>query len=279
MKWPGTVLVCGAFSLLLASPCARAAEPSGNPPLDALRKQYDAASETAAARDRPRLKDPNFSQKLTCWIQTQHAQADAGRRLAEELLKLWAAANDGSPELHAIEKDLHELYQEMTEPPSTECMFFSALVRPYVMPAGVTKSRAAFLASLTVPNQTIHFYDRRAKQGIPGQSWGWDIQDVYAVALARAGHLQQAREENKLLLTKVNLLLKQGLWPSLVSGELQKKRSFLVHRALVEWLSGECEAARGFLDDADSLSYLGAAAAGDAEMAAEVRKGLATGKK
>ena len=167
----------------------------------------------------------------------------------------------------------------MTGPPSTECMFFSALVRPYVMPAGVTKARAAFLASLTVPNQTVRFYDRRAKQGIPEQSWGWEIQDVYAIALARAGHLQQARDENKLLLTKVNLLLKQGLWPNLVPSQLQKKRSFLVHRALLELLSGECAAARGFLDDADSLAYLGAPAAGDAEMAAEVRKALAAEKK
>ncbi len=279
MKLPGTIFACGAFSLLLASPCARAADPSGSVSLDALRKQYDAASETAAASDRPRLKDPNFSQKLSRWIRTQREQADVGRQLAGELIKLWAAANDGSPELHAIEKEFHDLYQDMTEPPSTECMFFSALVRPYVMPAGVTKSRAAFLASLTVPNQLIHFYDRRAKQGIPGRSSGWEVQDTYAVALARAGQVKQAREQSKLLLTKVNLLLKQGQWPSRVPAELQKKRSFLLHRALLEWLSGEREAARSFLDDAGSLSYLGPAAAGDAEMAEEVQKGLAAGKK
>jgi hypothetical protein len=279
MKLPGILFVCGATALLLASPCARAADPSGSASLESLRKQYDSASETAAANNRPRLKDPNFSQKLSRWIRIQREQADVGHRLAGELIKLWAAASDGSPQLHAIEQELHDLCQEMTEPPSTECIFFSAMVRPYVMPGGVTKARAAFLASLTVPNQRIHFYDRRAKLGIPGPSWGWEIQDTYAVALARAGQVKQARDENKLLLTKVNLLLKQGQQPEMQPDALQKKRSFLVHRALLEWLSGEREAAQSFLDDAGGLSYLGEAAGGDAEMVAEVQKGLAAGKK
>jgi hypothetical protein len=282
MKLLAVISVCALFSPLLASPCVRAADPSGSASLGDLRKQYGAASESAAASGRPKLKDPNFSQKLGHWIKVQREQADVGHRLARELMTLWEAAKDGSSDLEAVQQELHQLYQDMMDPPydntHERCRFFSTLVRRYVMAADLSKPRAMFLASLTVPHRGIRFCDREAKQGIAGGFWGWDIQDTYVLALARAGMAQQAREENKLLLTKVNLQLKQGRSIDVVPGPLSWKRSFLVHRALLEWLAGGRESAQSFLDDANGLAYIETATAGDAAIVVEVQKGLAATK-
>ena len=79
---------------------------------------------------------------------------------------------------------------------------------------------------MTVPAPSIRFYDREAKRGVPREPCGWEAQDTYSVALARAGQLQQAREENKLLLTKVNLLLKARRFPDVVAWGLPKNGRF-----------------------------------------------------
>jgi hypothetical protein len=105
----GTTFVYIVASLLPAFQIAWAAEPSGNAALDALRKQYEASSEKAAAKGRPARKDANFQQKLGSWMESQREQTDVGQRLGQELLKAWAAAKDGSSELEGIQKELREL--------------------------------------------------------------------------------------------------------------------------------------------------------------------------
>ena len=82
--------------------------------------------------------------------------------------------------------------------------------------------------------------------GRPTEPLGWDVQAVYALALARAGRFAEATRENDLLLTKVATNLKKGRLPNLPLFFMGAQRSqkslqqqLTLHKAFILRLEGK----------------------------------------
>lgn len=77
------------------------------------------------------------------------------------------------------------------------------------------KAMAQVIINLTQPGAAVRVADRLADQGRPTEPLGWDIQATHALALARAGLIDQAIQENEALMKKIQVNLLRGRLPDL----------------------------------------------------------------
>jgi hypothetical protein len=276
--------IAGCILLGLASitvsPTARAADEAGDAELKKLRLEYLTARDQAAKAVQPALKDPQFEQKATAWMESLDAKGRTAQRLAKGLFVAWKTTTDPA-EAVRLEPELGGIYRELTGPSVSEKKqevfeFFSALAMDGATQPDIGPKRAAFLATLTVPHQGVRECDRLVKLGKPSEPWGWEIQDAYSLALARAGQFQQAREENDLLQAKVDLLLRLNRVPALAENRKKVKRDFLVHRSLIESLAGNGDEARKLVTDVSGMAGLGKLGFVSTTLLDEVRQRLET---
>ena len=89
------------------------------------------------------------------------------------------------------------------------------------------------VVDLTEPYVSIRKSDRIAVAGSPTEPLGWDLQAVHALALARAGDVENALKENRTLEKKIRVNLEKSRLPNLQSTFLGVSRT---NRALLQQL-------------------------------------------
>ncbi|MCA9176196.1 MAG: hypothetical protein KDB14_17035 [Planctomycetales bacterium] len=97
-------------------------------------------------------------------------------------------------------------------------------------PTGHPEDLNEAMVELTAPYPAIRVSDRMAVDGRPTEPLGWDVQAAHAIALARAGLMEEALQENAALGKKIAVNVEKGRLPDLQSeflGKLRSQRSLL----------------------------------------------------
>ena len=138
-----------------------------------------------------------------------------------QLLGKWKKSSTDRKQAQAYAEKLRVLAEELYGPlkPNTEShrqasQELAVICWPYVLDA-MPKTMAQAIIGLTKPDAAVRVSDRLADQGRPTEPLGWDIQATHALALARAGAIEQALQENDALMNKIQINLMRGRLPDL----------------------------------------------------------------
>ena len=148
-----------------------------------------------------------------------------------ETLQTWANVAEQSDESKELAQKVRQLQQDLykNKTPNTEShRKVSAQVAEVCWPSlsdSIPPSMAVVIADLTKPDMSVRISDRLAAAGRPTEPVGWDVQFVHALALARAGKIDEALKENDLLTKKIDINLRKGRLPDLKLRFLDDSRS------------------------------------------------------
>lgn len=179
-------------------------------------------------------------------------QPSEEERQIESLLDEWKKLPPGSDKSQTIAKQIGTLHQTLLQQhkPLTENWrrVWTRLARvswPFLAKP-IPQPMAQTIADLTKPYSAIRVSDRLAKDGRPTEPLGWDVQAVHALALARAGKVDEALEENQTLLKKIEVNVLKGRLLEVQLEFLGKTRSqksllkqTLLQKALILAIAGK----------------------------------------
>lgn len=254
MKINPILLLVGLFAL----PMINHADAGKPLKVDELRAEYTAARQAYEAIKKPKLGEKDFQQELGVWAKTNSRHRKAARALTRSLVPMVSELPPA--EFQPVEAELRQIHSDIvvasTQSGHDSLQFFAELILPEVRDKQPAADRVALFVELTQPDNWIREIDRLIKKDVISEPTGWGIQDVHALALARAGKFDSARKESDLLLKKVNATL-PGKFETNHFGRVRTKeslyREFLMHRALIEALSGENKAAEKRLAQAKAI--------------------------
>ncbi|HEV7281867.1 MAG TPA: hypothetical protein VGN57_16825 [Pirellulaceae bacterium] len=179
----------------------------------------------------------------------EEGRVAAGFAYGEALLKRWATASPESDEAPALRKELKTLQEELQGAPLTEKASkaktaWAVAAFPLLLEGKLDRAKAKTLAQIVEPTRAQRMTDALAEKGEPAEPYGWDVQAVHALALARAGQVDAARKESDLVLKKVEIALTQSRqFPTEFLGSVRSlaavRREALLQRALVEAIAGD----------------------------------------
>jgi|GEM_PF-2267097 len=158
-----------------------------------------------------------------------------------ELLDAWKNLPDQAGESGDFEKKFSNLHNELRrqQTPNTESRQQTseslALLSWSHLSDAIPKPMAQRLADLTKPDAGIRLSDRLAEAGRPTEPLGWDVQSTHALALARAGKIEEALKENEALLKKIDINVRKGRLPDLrleFFGTTRSQKSVLMQTLL-----------------------------------------------
>ncbi|MFK7735359.1 MAG: hypothetical protein AB8B50_04975 [Pirellulaceae bacterium] len=224
-----------------------------HPSIDKLRKEY------AQARDAfGKIDEGDFD----AWGEAYGRLHEASQMFAFTLLRAsWKSSSEG--EFPKLSKELLPLHQEMTGHPNQSSLdhlsFYAETIFPYLLQQNVRADQASLFVKLTTPDQLVRVNDKAAQLDTQTEPHNWIVQDAHALALMRAGKFEDARKESDLLLKKVTVNLSKGNrlaveagvnYRDVVRSAKSLRREYLLHRALIEAVAGELEAAKAKLVEA-----------------------------
>jgi predicted XRE-type DNA-binding protein len=104
-----------------------------------------------------------------------------------------------------------------------------------VVLAGYPSQFNDVLVDLTQPYAAIIVSDKLAEQGRPTEPLGWDVQAAHAIALARAGKIEESLKGNQKLMQKIEINLQKGRLPNQQTeflGAARSQKSLLMQSQL-----------------------------------------------
>lgn len=197
-------------------------------------------------------------------LRTQFAQADeqnkqqAGFALANALFQRWVKTSNADPAREEERKELQSVSDAIAGNPFTKSSykaksFWAETVEQSLIEGEPNEEKAKFIAKLVEPTKAHRMTDEVAKRGSPAEPFGWDVQAVYSLALARAGKLDAARTENDLVIKKISNNIEKSPRPDLGVVYLGKERAnksllreMYLYRALIEAIGRDQAAVEKF---------------------------------
>ncbi len=259
------LLVAGILALLASRPVVAESRGDNQLKTDELRKEYAAACGALDKIERPQIGAGGFPEKLAVWSKAFQRKRDAAQALLPPLVQLTSELPADAEEFPKVRAELLEIHQEMTgqanQASLDQLSFFADTIFPHLLERNLGVDRARLFVKLTTPDQLVRVNDRAATSGAPTESHNWNVQDAHALSLMRAGKLKAARKESDLLLKKVCVNLNKGN-PLAVGGvnyrdgvrsDESLRREYLLHRALIEAVAGESEAAKAKLAESMAI--------------------------
>lgn len=262
MKINRILLLVGLLALPMTNHAAAAPDDGKPLKVDALRAEYMAAQQAYDAIEKPVLGAKDFHQELGVWSKANTRHRNAAQALTRSLVPMVSELPPA--EFQPVEAELRQIHRDIvgslggarSQSMHNSLAFFAEVILPQVRDKEPAADRAALFVELTQPDSWIRETDRLIKKDLISEPIGWVIQDVHALALARADKFDSAREESDLLLKKVRATL-PGRFGTNHCGRVRTKeslyREFLMHRALIEALSGDNKAAEKRLAEAKAI--------------------------
>lgn len=169
-----------------------------------------------------------------------------------KILDEWKGLPEDSKNAEAFVQKINSLHDKLMKAhkPNTEnsrktLVRLAMLTWPHLADS-IPKHMARTLAELTKPDAAVRVSDRLAAAGRPTEPVGWDVQATHALALARAGKIEESLRENGALIKKIEVNLQKGRLPGLQLEFLGKTRSqksllqqSLLQKAIILGMAGK----------------------------------------
>ena len=187
-------------------------------------------------------KKKTYDQYLTCLVHTFVSLSSTNRRFEE------------------IKKELNQQHPDnckhsLTESWTTQHRLLAQKLYPHLVNPGIGKKKAAFFAKLTKPGGGTRFEDFLHFIKIGIEPLNWEGQNVYSLAVLRAGENSTARSENKNLIRKATKYSRLDEPENQFNLRTRKKlRAYKLHRALIEAIDGKKKEATKYLSEAMDIA-------------------------